>query len=538
MRLQQWEEGEKYLKKAVKLDAVNANWYYLYWGLLLDGKNKPLDAIKKYKQAISSIGQRIDQNREMADEFRRIEHSDMSLLVLQDAREIAKSPDLFQLEIASVYRDLNRTEDMINELLSYGIKYHSIELVQNMLQDFLKGENDQQLLESELYQKIQKYPNEGFYNELLIWYQIQKKDFYKAFIQEKALDRRFKHQGERLFNLGLLASQNLDYSTAASIFDYLVKEYPNGNIYPVSRRMAIYVREQQVRNTFPINHSEVRKLIGQYQKLITDLGSNLRTVEAYRNLANLYAFYLQDFDNAITALEKAVEVGKSNQNFVDNCKLDLGDIYLLKGEPWEASLLYSQVEKSQKDNILGYDAKLRNAKLHYYKGDFDLAKDVLNILKKATTREIANDANDLSLLIMDNTGLDSNEIAMQEYANIELLLFQNKKYAALDSLQAMLEKYPKHSLTDELLWLTAKTYISLDSNQAALKYLNNLNENFGHDILGDDALFEIGKLYEEKLKDKNAAMKIYEEILNKYPGSIFVAESRKRFRFLRGDLIN
>ena len=98
---------------------------------------------------------------------------------------------------------------MIDELLSYGTRYQNTEVVQNMLQDFTKDEKEQALLEKVLYDKIQKFPNEGFYNELLIWYQIQKKDFYKAFIQERALDKRFKHNGARLYNLGMLALQNL-----------------------------------------------------------------------------------------------------------------------------------------------------------------------------------------------------------------------------------------------------------------------------------------------------------------------------------------
>src|SRR5690606_28607822 len=88
-------------------------------------------------------------------------------------------------------------------------------------------------------------------------------------------------------------------------------------------------------------------------------------------------------------------------------KLDLGDIYLLKGEPWESTLLYSQVEKQQKESPLAYEAKLKNAKLSYFKGDFRLAQDHLNILKEATTREIANDALDLSMRIKENLAYDS-----------------------------------------------------------------------------------------------------------------------------------
>ncbi|WP_439585880.1 tetratricopeptide repeat protein [Dyadobacter bucti] len=537
-RTRAWGDGEQFYKRQIKNDAVNASWYYLYWGVLLEAQGKSQEASKRNEQAVTSSGARIELKRDLADEFRSINQPEWAKNILLQAREGAKRNDLFNLELASVYRDLNDPEKMIDELLSYGLRYQNTEVVQNMLQDFTKDEKEQVLLEKVLYDKIQKFPNEGFYNELLIWYQIQRKDFYKAFIQERSLDKRFKHNGARLYNLGMLALQNVDYHTAGAVFDYLVKEYPKGQLYPVSRRMAIFAREEQVKNTYPVKKSEVQKLLGQYQQLVDELGTNVRTMEALRNMAILNAFYMDDFKKAIDILETAIEAGKQEKNFVDKCKLDLGDIYLLQGEPWEATLVYSQVEKSQKDDVLGYEAKLRNAKLHYYKGDFILAKAVLDILKKATTREIANDANELSLLIMDNTGLDSNETAMKEYSSVELLLFQNKKFEALDTLKQLYQRYQGHSLADEILWLTAKTYIKLDSNQQALENLKLLTSKFGHDIFGDDALFATAKLYQEKLNEKDQAMKLYQELMEKYPGSIFVAESRKRFRILRGDVIN
>lgn len=538
IKTKSWNDSEHFLKKQIKADAFNAGWYYLYWATLLEAQGKPQEAFKKNEQAIVASGLRIDLKRDMAEEFRNTGQPIWAKNVLLEGRVVSKRNDLFQLELASVYRDLNEPENMINELLSYGTRYQNIEVVQNMLQDFTKDEKEQALLEKVLYDKIQKMPNEGFYNELLIWYQIQKKDFYKAFIQERALDKRFKHNGARLYNLAMLALQNEDYVNAASIFDHLVKEYPTGQLYSVARRMAIFSREEQVKNTYPVQKTEVQKLLGQYQQLVDDLGINASTVEALRNMAILNAFYLDDFKTATATMQKAIEGGKQNKMFVDKCKLDLGDIYLLQGEPWEASLLYSQVEKSQKDDHLGYEAKLRNAKLHYFKGDFALAKDVLDILKKATSREIANDANELGLLIMDNTGLDSNETAMKEYSSVELLLFQNKKYEAIDSLKALYQKYQNHSLADEILWLTAKTYMKVDSNRQAMDALKLLYTKYNVDILGDDALFAMAKLDQEKLNNKEEAMKLYQELMEKYPGSIFVAESRKRFRLLRGDVIN
>lgn len=538
IKTKDWDEADKFFKRQVKSEGINAPWYLLNWGLLTEAEGKEAEAEKKFAEAIEAFGPRVDLYRDLAEEFREVEKTEWAQRTLQRAREVARNENLYRLEMASVYRELNQPENMIAELLSYGILFRNTEIVQNMLQDFLKEEKEQALLEKVLYDKIQKNPNEAFYNELLVWYQVQRKDFYKAFIQERALDKRFKYNGTRIFDLANLALQNKDYENAAAMFEFIVKEYPQGQLYPFARRMAISAREEQVKNTYPVNKAEVQKLIGEYQKLLNELGTNSRTFEALRNMAILEAFYMDEKEKAISILEKAIEAGKTEKDFVDKCKLDLGDIYLLEGEPWEATLLYSQVEKSQKDDVLGYDAKLRNAKLHYYKGDFELSKEVLDILKRATTREIANDANDLSLLIMDNTGLDSTETAMRDYSNVELMLFQNKTLQAIDTLKHLFVVYKDHSLADEILWLTAKTYMKLDSNRQALECLKIIKEKFHYDILGDDALYTMAKLYQEKLNDKEEAMKLYQELLEKYPGSIFVADSRKRYRQLRGDTIN
>ena len=307
VKTKSWSDAEQFYKKQIKNDAANASWYYLYCGVLLEAQGKSQEASKKNDQVVASSGTRTELKRDLADEFRQINQPEWAKNMLMNARATIKRNDIFQLELASVYRDLNEPEKMIDELLSYGMRYQNTEVVQNMLQDFTKDEKEQALLEKVLYDKIQKFPNEGFYNELLIWYQIQRKDFYKAFIQERSLDKRFKHNGARLYNLGMLALQNLDYVNAGTIFDHLVKEYPKGQLYPVARRMAIFAREEQVKNTYPIKRAEVEKLLGQYKQLVSELGVNVRTIEALRNMAILSAFYLDDFKQAIETLQTAIE---------------------------------------------------------------------------------------------------------------------------------------------------------------------------------------------------------------------------------------
>jgi TolA-binding protein len=117
-------------------------------------------------------------------------------------------------------------------------------------------------------------------------------------------------------------------------------------------------------------------------------------------------------------------------------------------------------------------------------------------------------------------------------------LFQNKKQQALDSLQSMYAKYKGCSLTDDILWQESKIQIEMGKYQDAIASLQNITQNYGKDILGDDAMFKMGEVYQNYLNNIEKAKDIYYNFLTEYPGSIYTSEARKRFRQLRGDAIN
>jgi outer membrane protein assembly factor BamD (BamD/ComL family) len=108
----------------------------------------------------------------------------------------------------------------------------------------------------------------------------------------------------------------------------------------------------------------------------------------------------------------------------------------------------------------------------------------------------------------------------------------------MTALDQIFEKYKTNSLADDILWLRANTNLKTNQPQKALEDLELLRKNYNFDILADDALFLEAKIYEENFQQKDKAMALYREILQKFPGSIFGAEARKRFRNLRGDTIN
>ncbi len=224
--------------------------------------------------------------------------------------------------------------------------------------------------------------------------------------------------------------------------------------------------------------------------------------------------------------------------FKGECKLELADIYLITGEVWESTLLYSQVDKANKGEPIGEEAKFRNAKLSYYKGEFEWARGQLDVLKGGTSHLIANDALALSLLIQDNMGLDSNITGLLIYSRADMLVFQNKEDAALLVLDSILTQLPEHSLVDEVLLKKAEIMKRKGKFLEEASFLQMIIDKYSTDILADDALFLLADLYERRLDNKQKAMDLYQDLLIKFPGSSFVVEARKRFRTLRGDAVN
>ena len=537
------EEAEKLIKRMIKISDDNLFYRLDHYVLVCE-----INGVDKSEKEFSGIVNDIKQNEVLtekaADYLVKRKLTEKTKQLLLASRKSLKNTSLYAIPLANIYYLEGNAEQTIEELLSY-LKNEPQELenIKNVFQNNLKEGSDLELLETKLYERIQNEPNEIAYNELLLWLNLQKKNFNKAFFQAKAIDKRYRAQGSKMMEVGRIAMENKDYESAARFFDYVVKEYPSPDAlnYATAKRELIRAKEETIKNTYPIDPLKIKSLIGDYLSLIRELenqiGVSPSTIDARRSTAQLYAFYLNNLDTAAIILNETIAIARNDARGKCKAKIDLGDIYLLKGEPWESSLLYSQVEKDMKEDPLGHEAKLRNAKLSYYKGEFELAQDHLDVLKLATSREISNDAMELSILIQDNIGLDSTTDAMKAYAAIDLLLFQNKLDEAILKTDSMMRKFPAHPLTDELLWLSSKIYRKMGDFPKAINALEKITANYSDDILGDNALYTLGTIYEENLKDNAKAMDTYQSFMLKYPGSIFTVEARKRFRILRGDKI-
>ena len=539
-----FDEAHDYLKKVLRKDPENMQ-YKLDVGLVYVRSGEVGKADRYFKEMSAAVRSNMQLAKMMSDYLAARSLSEYSIMALNESRNYLGNPYLFCLELAMLYRIQGQQDKMVQEYLSYVTQSSAnIQYVKNVMQALLTKPEELESLERLLYDKVQQNPDVEVYSDLLIWVTMQQKNFYASFIQARAYDKRYKREGEKSLEVARVALDNDDYDNASRIYRYVIREYPGTPNHLLARLGLIRTREARVKQTFPVNADSVQALIEDYRKFITEYPTNPNSLDAARNQALLYANYLDQKDESIKILNNLINNPRATLYLRSKAKLDLGDIYLLKGEAWESTLLYSQVEKTQKENPVGYEAKLKNAKLSYYKGNFRLAQEHLDILKEATTREIANDAMDLSMRIKENIAFDSVGQALKQYAIVELLLYQNKIDSALSKINQLKQgvsdsiAFSNQTILDDVYWLEADIRMKRGEFEESIALLQKIIDEYGDDVLSDDAFFLQGEIYERQLKNKDKAMEIYREFLTKYPGSVYAAEARKRFRTLRGDFVN
>lgn len=547
LTLSKHKEAEDHVEKMIKREPNNLD-YRVDLGLTYLKQGDLTRADKYFKALIKSNQEDPNRIKIIADRMLSIGLPEYSEIAFKDLRLSSGNPTFFALELANIYRVQGKKDEMVSEYLNYVTQSPSnISYIKNLLQILLSKPDELESLEKILLEKVQRYPDSEVFIDLLIWDYQQQKNFYGAFIQARAYDKRFgKGSPKKTYEIAQIAFNNKDFDNAERCYATIIKDFASSEEYLPSRLGLIRTTESKVKKKFPVNTDSIKILIAQYQSYVAQFPDIQSSFESLISEAQLYAYYLNRFDSALIRLNRVIASPKATPQLKAKAKLETGDIYFLKDEPWEATLLYSQVEKAQRDSPLGYEAKLRNARLSYYQGDFKLAEAHLDILKEATSREIANDAMELSLRIKENTAMDSVGAALKVYAEVEKLLYQNKTDEALLKIGELKNGkivnstdssliITNYTILDDVYWLESSIRIKRGEFTESITLLEKILNEYPNDVLADDAYFTEGDIYQNQLHNKDKAMEIYREFLNKFPGSVYAAEARKRFRVLRGD---
>jgi hypothetical protein len=537
--MKDFEEAEKAIKKQLR-KGKNPT-YDIIMGFIAKEKGDIAKANSIYDNVLKDLDPNMGSIVSIANNFFNRREYDYAEKTYLRGRELIPN-EYFRSNLATVYAYTRNYSRMMEEYLQL-IKEDERQLpaVEGRLNSLIRYDFDNTLntlVKNEVLKKINQEPGTIVYNRLLIWFFTQEENYEMALTHAISLDKRTKKEEASIFDFSLSASQNKRYDVALTGLIYLAGRMPalanlneiKKEIVSVEYRKFVSLPEKQ--RTSPI------ELTSKFDQLLSELGYQAQNSAFILDYAHFLAFYLNDTEKAFSILEKAVEMPGLNNTQRSTLKLELADLNVYDNNLWGATLLYAQIIDSNRDNPIGDDAKLKKAKLGFYLGDINWAKAQLDVLKASTSKLIANDAMELSLLISSYYELDTVELPIQLFARGDLLLFQNKNLDAIETYDSITTLFPGHSLHDKILMRKAIVKEKNFEFEEAVAIYSKLIDDFAFSTSADDALYNMAIILEEKLGQKEKAQELYKQLLLTYPSSIFTADSRYRYRKMRGDLPN
>ena len=453
----------------------------------------------------------------------------------------AKNPNInysFNLEKAYTYNSMLDFENATECYLLY-LKEHpeQYEMVKNrfrvMMMYDINGNVDD-VIRMALLRKTQEDPENEEYSSLLMWYSLQQQDYELALMQLKALDRRGDGDYERdLIYIAQIASDNRQYDIAVDAYDYILKKSDEG-VYYVQATVG-FIKNSYEKAVMEGNHDKkfYENLSKKIDNAFEKIGFSSDMIPLVLVQADIMAFEMQYYDEAQALLNNVLEMNMPPKTKAE-VKMKLADIYLLTDEVWEATLLYSQIEKSLKNEPIAHEARFKNAQLRYFIGEFEWANAALNILKSATSKLIANDAMTLSLMISDNLEYDT--VALKRIAKADYYIYQHRYELANQMLDSVVAYNPNEVSLPSAFYRKAKIAFNAGDYEFADSLYRRVYEGYADSYIADEALIEDALLLENQLNRKEDAMECYSRLFDYYTASVYVAQARKSYRRLRDEL--
>ena len=555
LELERYDDAEKMLKKQVKA-FPNIPRYKVDLGFVYERSGENAKAEKIYQECLKTLQAKETAISELNNAYMARGKYEYAAETILKGRKLLNNEQLLSKNLISLYKIQHQNDKIVDEIIGLvktdNEKYQKD--VETAIQDLLLDDEDNEQymsIRTALQKFSQKNPNNILCIKELYWISQLHKDFEEALILAKSLDKRLKVEGVFTYELATVAAENHDYNTAIEALNYIIKKGEEAHNYVQAKMKILDVKYMQLIETSPVKLVDAMNLEQDFRKALEENGLHSGTMDWIRKYAHLLAFYTNKPQEAMDVLNEAMAATRDPKE-KNQYKIDLADVQLYTGEIWDASLNYSQVDKDMPNDVLGNEAKFKNAKLSFYIGEFSWAKSQLDVLAAATTKLISNDAIYTSMLISDNLeegeeedesdttvaglfGHSEGNLALKMYAKAEFLIFQNKDDEALKALDSVMILSPFGTLVDDALYQKALILIKQKNYLEAEKLLKRVVEDYGDQLLADDALFQLAELYEYYLKDINRAMEYYPRILKEHSDSLYVVQSRARYRALRGD---
>ena len=520
------KELKAFLKKNPSHSKSTADLIYVY---TLQGKNDK--ANKQFNEILKDLPANAPTIRGFSNAFQTRGLYNMAIDILKKGNKLLNGEETFYMDLAYLNQSMINYQEAFQyyflELENHPGQYNNI---RNRLQTLLFYDVNNSIadeLRIALLQQTQQKPDNLEFAQLLVWFALQQEDYDIALAQCQSIDRRTHDQDAQINNLSGICLNNKQYDVAREGYSYIVDKGKSSPFYGQALTGIINTDYQKLKASNSIDTKAYEKL----SKRIDDAYQDINTNDLSKLIgiqADIMTYQLDLSANAIKLLTDNMNNIVTKQGKAE-LKLKLADIYLHEDEVWEATLLYSQVDKSLKEEPLGHEARFKNAQLRYFIGEYEWAESQLKVLKAATSKLIANDAMTLSLVIKDNLEVDTTGTELNRLARADYRIYQQREDEAITLLDDIIATGNEISKPHALFRKGEIMEKRKEYGHAEQLFLQ-IVEQYPGSYMADAALMHAALIEQNELKDKELSKQHYEKLIDEYPTSIYTAQAKKNYR--------
>lgn len=464
---------------------------------------------------------------------------DKAIEILKRGKNESNDPVVFSYQLADLYALTMRYTEAGEEYIFILSKVpDQITNVQNKIFNYINKTDA-------LQKTIEVFENNTDDNNsikyLLARFYVENKEYQKAFDLYLELDKENKHQGADLIRLADLIYSDGDYKTAGEFYTEIIDKFSGSPMISTAKLGYVKTLEAQVEQDAGENwkpyykfnsegSDKIDKIVSAYNEIINQYPNSDVSLESYMRLGALKLYGQGDLSAAQEYFGKILTNAPFSA-FGSRAELESGKIELIKGNLDAAARYFQKVtERPKIPEDQKNSSKYLLARIDFYKGNFREAKNQLVQILSNLGDNYANDAIELSLLL-NTTMNDSAELA--RFADAEFLADQKKFAAAAEKYQLVAQNPKAFMLKNVAELREAEMELAAGNNDKSIEMLQKIAGEESKNIYADKALYLLGRIYEFGLNDSSKAIEKYEELLAKFPSSLYLDDARDEIIKLR-----
>jgi len=464
---------------------------------------------------------------------------DKAIEILKKGKNESNDPVIFSYQLADLYALTMRFTEAAEEFVFIlNQNPEQVTNVQNKVFNYINKTDA-------LPKTIEVFENNAGDNQgiryLLARLYVENKSYQKAFDLYLDLDKEFKKQGTDLVRLADLLYSEGNYKTAEKFYNEIIDGFSGSPVVSSAKLGYAKTLEAQVeQNTGEswkpyhgfnsISPDKINEIVRAYSDIIIQYPNSDVALESYLRLGNLKLYSQGDLSGAEEYFNKIITKA-SFSAFGASAELESGKAELMKGNLDAAAGYFEKVtERPKIPEDQKNSSKYLLARIDFYKGNFKEAKNQLVQILNNLGDNYANDAIELSLLL-NTTMNDSSELV--RFADAEFLADQ-KKFTEAAEKYHLVAANPKALMLKNIAELReAEMELAAGNNDKSIEMFENIAGEESKNIYADKALYLLGNIYEFGLNDTSKAVEKYEELLAKYPNSLYLDDARDEIVKLR-----